>query len=277
MDIQVLFARKLNVPSYPAAVGKSPLCDRPVMTSILLDNVPAAFGSGNIGRLAVNIVANQLLAAGADPRYLSGTITIDIDTPPELIEEVADAMHDAAVQAQMEWATANAALKPSGPATGVAIALFGVGSHIFHVTLESNCPRKGDAIIVTGPVGATGAAIRGVNAGVEIISDCDGWPLTDVMRAVNDRSFNPTAVYFPAKGINQAFKELGIETEIDRKAVPVDGAVASACEIMGLDPLDLATTSAMLICVAPEDAEALVEAIRRNDGGNRAAIIGTVK
>lgn len=277
MNIQDLFARKLNVPVLPVAVGKSPIDDRPVMASVLLNTIPATFGSGNIGRLAVNIIANELLAAGADPRYLSGTVTIDIDTSPDIIEEVADALCDAAVQAQMEWATADTILKPSGPSTGIAISLFGVGSHITHVTLESNCPRPGDSIIITGPIGATGAAIHGAGAGVEVISDCDGRPLTDVMRAVNDRSFNPTAVYFPVRGISSALNALGIKADIDRKAVPVDGVVASACGIMGVDPLDLATSSAMLICVAAKDAEALVEAIRRNDGGDRAAIIGTVK
>ena len=251
------------------AVEKPSLTDSPVMATALVSDIPAAFGSGNIGRLGVNIIANRLLAAGADPRYLGATLTIDADTPKDLIESVALGMRDAAVEAEMEWTAVEERIISSGPSTGINLSVFGIGQRMTSVTSLFSCPRKGDRIIVTGPVGATGAAIEGSGRGVVV--------LTDVMRAVYVHDPDLSAVYYPLYGIKRALATLGVETDIEIPSVPVDEVVAGACDIMGLDPLDLMTAGVMLLTVSPADSTGVLEAVRRYDGGTRAAVIGTVR
>lgn len=259
------------------AVEKPPLTDSPVMATALVSDIPAAFGSGNIGRLGVNIIANRLLAAGADPRYLGATLTIDADTPEDLIESVALGMRDAAVDAEMEWTAVEERIISSGPSTGINLSVFGIGQRMASVTSRFSCPRKGDRIIVTGPVGATGAAIEGSGRGVEVLTESDGMVLTDVMRAVYVHDPDLSAVYYPIYGIKRALATLGVEADIEIPSVPVDEVVAGACDIMGLDPLDLMTAGVMLLTVSPADSAGVLEAVRRYDGGTRAAVIGTVR
>ena len=54
-------------------------------------------------------------------------------------------------------------------------------------------------------------------------------------------------------------------------------AVAGACAILGLDPLYVANEGKLLVCVAPEAAEAVLAAMRRHPAGKDAAVIGEVQ
>ena len=116
---------KRNAPTATATVPR--IEADMIFTTLLLNDVPPLIGTGNFGRAAVNIAANRLLAAGATPRYLSGTLTVDTDTPVDVINAIADAMMSGAVQAEAEWKNMECRFVSSGPRYGVAASIFGVG------------------------------------------------------------------------------------------------------------------------------------------------------
>jgi hydrogenase expression/formation protein HypE len=53
--------------------------------------------------------------------------------------------------------------------------------------------------------------------------------------------------------------------------------VTVACEILGIDPLYVANEGKLVAVVAPEDAEAALEALRAHPLGADAAIVGEVR
>lgn len=277
MNPHNLFTSTVGADNAVRAIEKAPVDGIPVIATAMLAETSAVFGSGNIGRLAVNIVANRLLSAGAEPRYISATATIDIDTDVNVVKEVAEGMRDAAVDAEMEWASVEAVAKQSGPVKGIALSAFGVGRKMINVTSRFDCPRSGDVIITTGPVAATGAAVEGYRRGIDVLTLSDGTVLIDVMRAVYVQAPNLSGVIYPIRGIRSALNELGVEAEIDSDKVPVTDVVASACSQLGIDPLDTATADAMLLTVAPADASRVIEAVRHYPAGRYAAAIGHVK
>lgn len=59
-------------------------------------------------------------------------------------------------------------------------------------------------------------------------------------------------------------------------ALPVLPQVASACEILGLDPVFVANEGKLLAIVPAESANALLAAMRAHPRGENAAIIGEV-
>jgi hydrogenase expression/formation protein HypE len=61
------------------------------------------------------------------------------------------------------------------------------------------------------------------------------------------------------------------------ESVPVRDSVRGACELLGLDPLHIANEGQFLAVVAPELAEAALEALRQTPGGAEAALIGDVR
>lgn len=273
----IIFTSTIGAKGDTRAIEKAPLDGTTVMATAILTETPPVYGSGNIGRLIVNIIANRLLSAGAEPRYISATATIDIDTDVNVVKEVAEGMRDAAVDAEMEWTAVEAVTKQPGPATGIALSAFGVGTKMINVTSRFDCPRSGDIVIVTGPVAATGAAVEGYRRGTDVLTLADGTVLIDVMRAVYVQAPNLSGVIYPLRGIRSALEELGVEAEIDPAKVPVTDVVASACSQLGIDPLDAASADAMLLTVAPDDAARVIEAVRRYPAGRYAAAIGHVK
>jgi hydrogenase expression/formation protein HypE len=63
---------------------------------------------------------------------------------------------------------------------------------------------------------------------------------------------------------------------IEEATLPVRPAVQAACELLGLDPLFVANEGKMAAFVAPEKADAVLEAMRTHPLGVDAAIIGLV-
>jgi hydrogenase expression/formation protein HypE len=59
--------------------------------------------------------------------------------------------------------------------------------------------------------------------------------------------------------------------------VPVQPAVAGACEILGIDPMYVANEGKLVAFVAPEAAEEALAALRSAPGCEEAAEIGEVK
>ena len=68
--------------------------------------------------------------------------------------------------------------------------------------------------------------------------------------------------------------QVGIVVRED--AIPIDDAVRGACELLGLDPLYVANEGKLAAFCAPEDADALLAAMRAHPQGRDAAIIGEV-
>jgi hydrogenase expression/formation protein HypE len=65
--------------------------------------------------------------------------------------------------------------------------------------------------------------------------------------------------------------------EIRETQVPIQPAVAAACEALGLDPFTVANEGKMVVVVAPQDADRALKLIRGCRYGQEAKIIGEVK
>jgi hydrogenase expression/formation protein HypE len=79
-----------------------------------------------------------------------------------------------------------------------------------------------------------------------------------------------------ATALNEMVDKAGVGALIEEREIPVTGAVASAGEVLGIEPLDVANEGKVVMGVAPEDADAVLEAIREHPMGGEAAIVGEV-
>ena len=68
--------------------------------------------------------------------------------------------------------------------------------------------------------------------------------------------------------------EYGIR--IEEELVPVKPQVRAACDMLGLDPLYCANEGKMIVVTAEEDAQKVLEAMKKLPEGRDAAVIGTV-
>ena len=65
--------------------------------------------------------------------------------------------------------------------------------------------------------------------------------------------------------------------QIVEETIPVRDAVRGACELLGLDPLHIANEGQFLAVVAPECADAALDASARDPGRREARMIGEVR
>jgi hydrogenase expression/formation protein HypE len=79
-----------------------------------------------------------------------------------------------------------------------------------------------------------------------------------------------------ATTLNEIARQSGVGMDLDEAAIPVLPQVEAACELLGLDPLYVANEGKLVAICAPEQADALLAAMRAHPLGAGAARIGTV-
>src|SRR4029453_19191790 len=134
--------------------------------------------------------------------------------------------------------------------------------------------RPGDRVLISGPVGAHGTAImlaRGeLGLDAEIESDtCSLWPAADALldtAAPSLRCMRDATRGGVASVLNELARASGVAMIVREADVPVDPAVAGAAEILGIDPMYVANEGKFVAFVAPEAADAALEALRSVPG-----------
>jgi len=79
-----------------------------------------------------------------------------------------------------------------------------------------------------------------------------------------------------ATSLNEIAGLANVGIEIDEEAIPVAPVVASGCEILGLDPLQVANEGKLLAVVPADSADAVLAAMRAHEHGRRARLLGRI-
>ncbi len=77
--------------------------------------------------------------------------------------------------------------------------------------------------------------------------------------------------------LNEIAERSRVGIELEESSLPIHEEVRGACELLGLDPLYVANEGKLIAIVAPEAADAVLQAMRGHPLGAEAQIIGTVK
>jgi len=80
-----------------------------------------------------------------------------------------------------------------------------------------------------------------------------------------------------ATTLNEIARQSGVSMVIEETSLPVRPAVASACEVLGFDPLYVANEGKLVAIAAPESAADLLAAMRAHPLGREACQIGVVE
>lgn len=245
---------------------------------------PLFFPGGDIGRLAVCGSVNDLAMMGARPEYLSVSFILEEGLPLRTLHEVVASMASAAREAGVLLVTGDTKVVERGHGDGIYINTSGIGWIADGVAPSPQRAQPGDAVLVSGDLGDHGLAILSVREGLvfesSIQSDCA--PLADLVASLLAVVPDLHVLRDPTRGgLTAALHEIAraarVAIEVEEAAIPIQPAVASGCEMLGLDPLCIANEGKLLCIAAAEDAEALLEAMRAHPLGGRAARIGTVQ
>lgn len=243
---------------------------------------PRFFPGSNIGELAVNGTVNDLAMMGAEPRFLSAALILEEGLPLEDLGLVVAAMAEACRRAGVQLVTGDTKVVERGSADGLFVITSGIGIVPEGVEVGPERARPGDRILVSGPVASHGVAVMSRRAGISFEGELasDTRPLTELVRAMlaagEVHALRDATRGGLASVLNELAEASGVAMVVEETAIPVLPPVRAACEMLGLDPLYVANEGVCVAVVAPEDAEAVLEAARRAPGGERAAIVGEV-
>jgi hydrogenase expression/formation protein HypE len=263
---------------------RTPAGERMVMTTDAYVVSPLFFPGGDIGSLAVHGTINDVAMAGARPLHLSASFIIEEGFPFRDLKRIADSMGRAAAAAEVPIVTGDTKVVERGKGDGVFISTTGIGAVPAGILLSGDQAVPGDVVLISGSVGDHGVAIMSSRANLEfettILSDSAAVHglVADMLSAAGPHLKllrDPTRGGLAAT-LNELAQQSGVGFRIDERSIPVKPEVAAACELLGLDPLFVANEGKLVAVVAPEEADALLAAMRAHRLGQEAAIIGTV-
>jgi hydrogenase expression/formation protein HypE len=244
---------------------------------------PLFFKGGDIGRLAVCGTVNDLAMVGAEPLYLSAGFVIEEGLPLATMRAVVRSMREAAAEAGVSIVTGDTKVVESGAADGLFVNTAGLGIVRPNVEIGGGRAVVGDAVILSGSIGDHGIAVLSQREGLEFESPVasDVAPLNRLVAAMIAASANVHVLRDPTRGglattLNEIAGQSGVGLQIEEGEIPLKEGVWAACEMLGFDPLHVANEGKLVAMVAPQDAQAVLAAMRATRYGEEAAIIGEV-
>jgi len=242
---------------------------------------PIFFPGGDIGKLAVCGTVNDVAMCGGTPKYLSLSFILEEGFPLDDLQKIVTSIAETAKNCGVSIVTGDTKVVEKGRGDGIYINTSGIGTLTYPGLSPANL-NPGDKVILSGTMGDHGTAVMlsrsGLLDGGDLRSDCQ--PLVKLAAAALNVG-GVKVLRDPTRGgvattLNEFVDGTSLSIELDENALPVNPAVRSACEMLGLDPLYCANEGKMLAVVASEQAEAVLAALRNTPGGENAAIIGTV-
>ena len=258
---------------------------------------PIFFPGGDIGRLSISGTVNDISCLGAEPYALACGLILEEGLALSDLDKILVSMRQACIEAGVGIVTGDTKVVEKGSLGGCVMNVSGIGRRT--PALESNLAmvRKyrelktrwaldsnlvaGDKIILSGTVGDHGLAVlsaqQGLKFGSEIRSDVK--PLNHMMQHLLGNVGGVVAMKDPTRGgladaLNEWTEKSKIGILIQEDKVPVRDDVQTACEMLGLDPLEVGNEGKIIIGVVPQKAQEALAFLKQTPEGKDAQIIG---
>ncbi len=239
---------------------------------------PITFATDLIGWYLVQVNANDLAVMGATPKWLMATLLLPEGTAPEQAEDIFE---------QLTNACDDLGITLVGGHTEITLDLprpIAVGALLGEVNKDravfTSGAKPGDSIVLTKGIALEGTSILAREAG-------EALEAAGVAASVIERSrnllFDPGisvvkdayivleaggvhAMHDPTEGgLATGLMEMASAAEVgltvDLERVPVLPETAAVCEALGLEPMGLIASGALLAAVAPEETPKLLRTL----------------
>ena len=285
--VEGLFASELANPLL-APLGDSALLEvngaRLAFTTDSYVVRPLFFPGGDIGELAVNGTVNDLAVAGARPVALSAGFVIEEGFAVADLRRIAASMARAAAAAGVPVATGDTKVVERGNADGLYVTTAGIGVVPPGVELGPERVRPGDRVLVSGTIGDHGIAVMVARGELELEVDLesDTAPVLELALALLDLGGAVRWMRDPTRGglattLNELAQQAGVAVVLDEMSLPLRPAVVGTCEILGIDPLYVASEGRLVAVVSAEACDVALAVLQSHPLGAEAAIVGEVR
>jgi len=259
---------------------------------------PIFFPGGDIGHIAVAGTVNDIAVLGAEPYALACGFILEEGLALTDFERILSSMQQTCLVADVSIVTGDTKVVEKGSLGGCVINTSGIGRRTAALEenlevvkrfrsgfkerwiLDSNL-KAGDKIILSGTIGDHGLAVlsaqEGLSFGSSIKSDVK--PLNRLIQRLLGEVGGIVAMKDPTRGgladaLNEFSEKSHVGVLVHEDRIPVRADVQAACEMLGLDPLEIGNEGKVVIGVVKEKAEETLQLLRTTEEGKEAEIIG---
>ena len=259
---------------------------------------PIFFAGGDIGRLAVAGTVNDIAVLGAEPYALACGFVLEEGLSLADFERILASMQQTCLEAKVSIITGDTKVVELGSLGGCIINTSGIGRR--SAALEKNLEvvkqfrsnfdarwildsnlKAGDKILLSGTVGDHGLAVLSAQEGLSFGSDIksDVKPLNRLVQRLLGEVGGMVAMKDPTRGgladaLNEFSQKSHVGILVYEDKIPVRKDVQAACEMLGLDPLEIGNEGKVVIGAVREIAEEILELLRTTEEGKEAEVIG---
>jgi hydrogenase expression/formation protein HypE len=286
-----------------AEVPLEALDDAAVINDIVLKSdshavKPLFFPGGDIGRLAVTGTVNDISVMGAELVALTSAFVLEEGLAISDFDRIVASMGATCKEAGVYVITGDTKVVEKGALGGCVINTSGIGER--NEALEHNLAsvrdyqknfssrwlldsnlRSGNKVILSGTIGDHGLAVlssrEGYGFGSKIVSDVA--PLNRVIQKLLAEVGGIVAMKDPTRGglsnaLNEWSQKSKVGILVNEERIPIREDVRSACEMLGIDPLEVGNEGKIIIGAVAEKADELLNTLRETKEGKNAQIIG---
>ncbi|EFW90473.1 AIR synthase related protein domain protein [Haladaptatus paucihalophilus DX253] len=246
--------------------------------TLVVSSDPLSLARERLGTLAVNVASNDVACSGADPRWLTNVVFLP-DDDRETLDVVTRQIDEAATELDIAIVGGHSEYAPDLSRPMVTMTCMGLADEF----VPTGGAEPGDRLILTKGAGIEGTAIlatdfraevgpaaeRGESFFEEISVAEDARHLREYAHAMHDPTEGGVVT-----GLLEMAEASGVRLEVARDDVPVRDATRDLCDTMGVDPLRIFGSGALLAAVPEGSVEEALDAVR--GAGIPAAVVGRV-
>jgi hydrogenase expression/formation protein HypE len=244
---------------------------------------PLFFHGGDIGKLAVCGTVNDLSMSGAKPMYLTVSLILEEGFPIEQLDTILDSISETAQEAGVTLVTGDTKVVERGSGNGVFINTAGIGIIPDGVQIAMKNAQPGDVVLINGYIGDHGIAIMSQREGLNFTSpvESDVAPLNSLVQGMLEITKDIHILHDPTRGgLSSGLNEIAGASKcgirLFEDLIPVRDSVMGACDLLGLDPLQVANEGKIIVLCQGTIQDSLLKYMRSHPLGRNSAMIGEV-
>ncbi len=239
---------------------------------------PITFATDLIGWYLVQVNANDLAVMGATPRWLMATLLLPEGTAQEEVRDIFDQLLEACAALDITLIGGHTEVTYDLKRPIAVGAMLGEAAKD-RVVLTSGA-QPGDSIILTKRIAIEGTSLLAREAGKQLL---EAGVSHDMIEKAKGLLFSPGisvskdaaiacdtvkvhSMHDPtegglATGLLEMATSAGVGMTVNAERIPILPECKAFCDALGLDPLGLIGSGALLATLVPEDAPRLIDAL----------------
>jgi len=284
MDLLELLLSKIDIRDERVLLGPSVGEDAALLDYgdrvLVAKTDPITFATNRIGWYAVQVNANDVACTGATPRWFLATLLIPETFTAKEAEAVFDQLLDACNSLGVTLVGGHSEV--TRDLAHPIIVGFMLGEVEKSKIVRTGDAKDGDSIVITKGIALEGTALLAQDAaealgrggvaagtitrakellfypGISVVRDALTACSTVRVHALHDPTEGGLAT-----GLWEVARAAGVGLAVEEGSIPILPECAEICQALGLNPLGLLASGALIITLPPEDVPRLFSALER--------------